>query len=435
MSLKSGPLEFFKKVTANHLIMKKILWLCNVLFSDEAITDTGSWLQPMAVALQQTGKVQIYNISQGNVSEVTECDYRGIRQWIIPSRKTKNHGQDPSVKTCEEIRNIEREIKPDIVHLWGTEDIWASVYRKGYLQSPALIDIQGLLSLCAEYYYGGLTFSEIIRCVHLKEILMPWRTLFGKKNVFKNRGKIEIENLKRFQHISVQSEWVRNIVSFINPDAHLYQTKIMLRDAFSEASPWQYQKADTQPVVFTLCSGAISYKGIHVLLKAIHVLKKKYPSIRLKIAGNMKIGNRLLDGYSIFLKKLIKKLDLEDHVSYLGSVDASQIVHFLQECNVCVIPSFIESYCLAFVEAMIVGVPTVVSFTGAMPELAEHQKSALFYNSLDHRTCAAHIDLLIQNKELAELLSSNGRENRLKQNDKNMVVNTQLNIYQSILNK
>ena len=61
----------------------------------------------------------------------------------------------------------------------------------------------------------------------------------------------------------------------------------------------------------------------------------------------------------------------------------------LLNCNVCVMPSFIETYCLAFAEAMMVGVPVVVSFAGAMPELAEHNKEAMFYNPLDHITCAA----------------------------------------------
>ena len=51
---------------------------------------------------------------------------------------------------------------------------------------------------------------------------------------------------------------------------------------------------------------------------------------------------------------------------------------------------FIETYCLSFAEAMIVGVPTVTSFTGAMPELARHGEESLFYNSIDYQTCATY---------------------------------------------
>jgi len=412
--------------------MKKILWLCNTLFSDTAITETGGWLQPLAVALQQSGQVQIGNITFGHVTEVTRCNYNGIRQWIIPFRKEKYYGQMPSTQTCRDIENIEKLFQPDLVHIWGTENIWASVYQQGYVNSPALIDIQGLLFAIADYYYGGLTFTEIIKTIRLKEILMPWRTLFHKKKVFKKRGEVEIECLKSFKNISVQSEWVRHHVLNINPDASCYSTKIMLREAFYGAEVWQYKKSDS-PIIFSSCSGAVSYKGLHVLLKALAILKRKYPAIKLNIAGTVNIGNKLLDGYSIFLKKLIKQMGLENNVCYLGALNANEIVDRLLNSNVCVIPSFVETYCLAFAESMIVGTPTVVSYAGALPEFAVHNESAMYYNSSDYTMCATHIDQLIQDPEFAALLSGNARKSRLKENNIQSVLDTQLRIYQSIL--
>lgn len=96
---------------------------------------------------------------------------------------------------------------------------------------------------------------------------------------------------------------------------------------------------------------------------------------------------------------------MQENVIYLGSLDENQIITHLQEANACVIPSFIETYCLAFAESMIVGTPTIASFAGAMPELAENGKEALFYNSVDYYTCAALIDKVLQNRGLAEKLS------------------------------
>ena len=143
----------------------------------------------------------------------------------------------------------------------------------------------------------------------------------------------------------------------------------------------------------------------------------------------------LLDGYSIYIKKLIKNLGLESNVHYLGPIDDTQIIKELQLCSVCVIPSFIETYCLAFAEAMIIGTPTIASYAGAMPELAEHKKEALFYNSIDYYTAASYIDILIQNKNLAEFLSSNSRERRMRENNPQSVINQQLDIYNKIIQK
>lgn len=69
-----------------------------------------------------------------------------------------------------------------------------------------------------------------------------------------------------------------------------------------------------------------------------------------------------------------------------------------------------------------------------MPELAKHGEDALFYNSIDYPLAASYIDTLINNQELSERLSNNGRLKRLSENNQELVLQTQLNIYQSILN-
>lgn len=412
----------------------KILWLCNVAFTTERIKTTASWLQPMAEALQQSGKVQIINITQGSVNNVQQSDFCGINQYILPKHKTKKWNQVASIKTCQEIAEIEAREQPDLVHIWGTERIWASVYEQGYIQTKTIIDIQGILFTCYPYYYGGLTFKEITKCIHLKELIMPWRTLSQKKKVFRKRSETEIRCLKKFEQISYQSEWVKNHIRIVNPTAQYHATKIMLRQEFYTATPWKYKENLGSPKIFTIASSAITYKGIHIALKAIALLKNQYPDIKFYIAGNMNLGNRLLDGYAIFLHQLIRYLKLETNVDYLGNIDSKTIIRYLQQSNVCVIPSFVETYCLAFAEAMLIGTPTVVSYAGAMPELANHQQEALFYNSLDYTTCSAYIDMLINNKALAEKLSARGRARRLKENDPTEVVQTQIGIYKSVLN-
>lgn len=413
--------------------MKKILWLCNIAFSDIKIKTTASWLQPLAELLQASGEVQLYNITLGNTTKVEQTNYKGIHLWIIPNNQCYNHGQEATAKVYNLISDIEQQISPDLVHIWGTESIWADAYRKGYIKSKALLDIQGLLALCYHFYNGGLSTRNILQSIHLKEIIMPWRNLFEKKRIFKKRAKIETQNIKSFSFISYQSKYVRNYISYINPQAKTYSTKIMLRDSFYNAKPWTFKKTDS-PIIFTTASGAIPYKGIHILFKSIQIIKKKYPKIQLRIAGQMKIGNLLIDGYSIYLEKLIQKYDLNQNIVLLGPLDETNIVKELQNCNVCVIPSFVETYCLAFAESLIIGVPTIATFVGAMPELATHNKECLFYNPLDFYMCAYYIDLLLTDKDLAEQISSNARKKRLLENDKKEVIINQLNIYENIIN-
>lgn len=408
----------------------KVLWLSNSAFVSEKTKATGSWVQPMAEQLALS--IDMVNVTDGMVEKPISNNFNNIKQWIIPT-KTSHFNQVASAETCSIVRDIIDVEKPDLVHIWGTEKFWASIYRKGYIDVPTILDIQGLLAPYTEYYYGGLSIKEIFQSIHLKEIIMPSRTLFHKKEVFRKRGMSETVNIKSFKHISYQSQWVKNYISFVNPSATLYPTKIMLRKAFVESQKWAFHNVGDSPVIFSTCSAAVTYKGMHIVIKAIALLKSKYPKIKLKLAGNITVGNKLLDGYSVFLNKLIKKYGLQENVIYLGSLDENQIIAHLQEANACVIPSFIETYCLAFAESMIVGTPTIASFAGAMPELAENGKEALFYNSVDYYTCAAYIDKVLQDKRLAEKLSENGRVRRMKENDIDIVVKTQLDIYNEVL--
>lgn len=411
----------------------KVLWLCSAHFSDVPIKKNGTWYQPLAESLSAKG-VNLINVSQGNVKSIKKSMFRSIVQYTIPTYKPHRHGNVPDRRSCEIVARLVETEKPDLIHVWGTESIWAYMKLRGVFgEVPALLDIQGILSSSSYYYYGGLSFTEILKCIHLKEILMPWRTLFFKKREFKLRGENEIKSIESFDYISYQSEWVKNQISFINSHAKLFFTRIALRNIFYESPKWEYHCDIEHPIVFSICSEATSYKGIHVLLKAVNLLKQKYPNIELRIAGVMYIGNLLKDGYSIYLGKLIRKLDLMDNVTLVGPIDDAQIVNEELNADVCVIPSFIETYCLSLAEAMMLGCPTVVSYTGALPFTSNPNSESLFYNSVDYAQCAANIERLFIDKEKALLLSRNSIEHR-SENKKIEVVETQINIYKHIIN-
>lgn len=412
--------------------MKKVLWLCNIKFSQDGLRQTGGWLQPLAEAVVKTEKIQIGVVAIGDSSNIVENNCGEIHQWLIPRRKTK-YSQIVSKKTCHDVAQIINSWNPDLVHIWGTESFWAYINYSGYIKCKSLIDIQGLLFDYTDFFYGQLTFTEILKCIHLKEIIMPWRTLFYKRFIFKKRGLLERKFLSSFDYISTQSQWVRDHLKFNYPDARFFETKIMLRSSFYEAEKWRFKEDKKNPIVFTTCSAAVSYKGVHVAIKAIAFLKKKYPNIKLHIAGNVNVGNKLIDGYSLFLQSKIKEYGMEDNIKYLGSISDLEIIRQLQECSVCIIPSFIETYCLALAESMIVGVPTVISYTGAMPEQAINEQEALFYNSLDYISAAANIDKLICDKELAERISIACRLRKIRDNNPKSVLQTQINIYNEIL--
>lgn len=409
----------------------KVLWFCNVGFSKSKSIASGSWLFSMSESLINSGEVELFNITQGDVTEVTRQNYKSINQWIVPRGKLTKNGL-PNKNIILGIQGIVEQIKPDIIHIWGTENYWGLLYSRGFINGNVLLEIQGFKFACAKYFYSGLSFWDIVKCFRLKEFLRPSGSLVGLKLGFEKWGKFEKEMLLKCQNVSTQSHWVRTYVRNINKNAKLFETQIALRSEFLEAPKWDLNSCNSYQVFASTSSTSISYKGIHILLDAITVLKPRFPKIKLCIAGSFAKGIKM-DGYSRFLHEKIKKNGIIDNINWLGSLDAQAIILHLQKANVVVVPSFVESYCLALDEALTLGVPTVVSFSGAMPELAEHRKTALFYPSGDVEMCANAIEQFFIDKNLAVKISDNAYNNKINKDNKNIAL-TQLKIYKSIFN-
>lgn len=381
----------------------RILWISNIELTGE-LKGSGSWIFAMANALVNTGAIQLYNITQGKVKYATRQDFQSITQWLVPFESLKSNGL-PCSKTILEIQRIVDDIKPEIIHIWGTENYWGLLTARGYIKGNIILEIQGLKFAIANYFYSGLTLRDIIKCFGLKEFLKPSVSLIGINYSFKKWGKFEKEMLTSHRIISTQSNWVRAYVKEVNPLAQIFNTSILLRTEFVETEKWNVEKCVPYQV-FTSASSDLSYKGLHVLLDAIAILKKRYARIRLCIAGSTKSGLREA-GYSKWIKKKIKQLGINENISWIGPLDARNLILQMHKANVVVVPSFVESYCLALDEALTVGVPTVASFAGAMPELAIHEKTALFFPPGDIAMCANAIEKFFANKEFSKIVSQN----------------------------
>jgi len=416
--------------------MKTILWLCNRPLEETQDRRDGTWFTAMARALVESGKIRIAIVSQAKVKGITRRDFGDINQWVVPYESLDRNGL-PSGRTVDGIKQVANKINPDLIHVWGTENYWGLLTARGLLKAPSILEIQGLKYLCADVYYGGLSLIELIRHMGPLEILRPGSSLIFGKLRFKRWGKLEKEMILLHKNISTQSDWVRMHIKSLHPDCVLFETGIMLRKEFYSAKPWSPQgSCDLDaPSVFASSSGAVAYKGLHVLMKAIAILKKKYPRIVLNIAGDiMKEGIRK-NCYTRWLRAESIKLGMLDNIHFLGPLDANGIIQQFYRSAVVVIPSFIETYSLALAEAMFLGVPAVVSNAGAMPELASDNKSALFFPIGDASACALQIERILSGQDLAEGLSQNAREVGLSRNNRRSVLKRQMEIYNDIFSK
>lgn len=414
--------------------MKTILWFCSRPLESAPDRRDGTWFTAMARALHRSGKVKLVTISQAKVEGVTRSDWEGIVQWILPYAPIKGDGL-PSRQTLATIRAIADEVKSDLIHVWGTENYWGLLTARGMLTAPAILEIQGLKYVCAKVYDGGLTFSERVRCIGPLELLRPSRSLFAGRRRFEQWGTYEHEMLQKHRFISTQSEWVRAHIRADNPDCRVLHTGMILRSEFLEATPWTLP-ADGRiaaPVIFASSSGPFAYKGIHTLIRAISMLRTKYPGLTLNVAGDIMAKGIRRSGYARWLKSEAYRLGIAEHIKWLGPLDAWGIVTNLHRASAVVVPSFVETYSLALAEAMLVGVPVVASYVGAMPELAKDGESALFFPPGDEISCASQLDRILIDPSLSSHLSTNARRMGLKRNEPDATMRRQLDIYDTVL--
>ncbi|MCI5147696.1 MAG: glycosyltransferase family 1 protein [Candidatus Electrothrix sp. AR3] len=95
--------------------------------------------------------------------------------------------------------------------------------------------------------------------------------------------------------------------------------------------------------------------------------------------------------------------------------------------------SFIESYSVALIEALTLGVPSVVSYVGGLPQMATDKESALFFSSGDHAMCAYQVEKILTDEILANKLSQQACK-VMSCNTLDVVSEQLLDIYQYLFN-
>lgn len=408
----------------------RIIWLSNKVQSDRDRGGTGSWLDAMAQGLIQSGEVELGNIAQGGVAKVTRQDCGEICQWIVPSvAKPRRRGGLPKGRFITEIVKAVEDFSPDLVQVWGTEGFWGLLTARELIRQTAILEIQGLKGAIARVFYGGLNFREQLACIGLKEILRQ-STIFQGRKQFQDWGIREEEIISGHRFIITQSAWLEAQVKAINSRCQLFHNEFPLMEEFHMAEPWQ-----PQAVAVILCSASYpsAFKGLHVAIRTVAILKNRFPNIQLRIAGvNQKHGIRQ-DGYVAWLNREAKRLGVETNLFWLGHIPTIDLVCELQKCSVFILPTFVEGYCLALAEAMMLGVPTVVSFTGGTSFLAKDENSALFFPAGDEAMGAYQLERLLTDRFLAKRLSCRAREVALVRNDRERIIKRQLEIYRQVI--
>lgn len=154
-------------------------------------------------------------------------------------------------------------------------------------------------------------------------------------------------------------------------------------------------------------------KGLRILVKAIARVKNKFnEEMKLIVIGGDVSGIMHSDEESREkkrLKRLIKKLNLEDDVIFLGPVKRERLPYFYSLADICVVPSLYESFGLVAVEAMSCGTPVIASKVGGLAHTVRDGYSGLHFLSGRSDHLAKAILKLITDSEKMDEIGINAR--------------------------
>ena len=138
-----------------------------------------------------------------------------------------------------------------------------------------------------------------------------------------------------------------------------------------------------------------SLKGVELLVHTAAQLDTCEP-VRVLVVGDDNGQDRELDR----LRDLAETLQVEDSFQFVGRVAQEELPVYYSAADVCVVPSFYESFGLAALESMACGTPVVASRVGGLSTVIQHGSTGYLKSWRCPEAFANSLEMLISSKSL-----------------------------------
>lgn len=412
----------------------KVMWLTNTMpavFSrviGRPVSVFQGWVPSLAAAVRiHAPEIRLTIGCDGPNGAKSTVD--GVDYFSIDCRRIR----------AEDLRRLVADIKPDLVHFHGSENIFPSFPRETWCGTPVVMSLQGVINGYYPHYMGDLLPGE------LKPYLGIVRRLGVGGGVARHAdgwriGMAETERraFRNVSHVLGRTWWDRAWTGYLNPAATYHEVGELMRPEFHEVR--RVPEAVVRHRIY--CSAALGQplKGGQWLLRAVAALRRKYPDVRLRIANGewcrrpTGLWRSLRQPqYARYIWHLIEDLRIEDCVDLLPALSAVEVAEELRMAEVFCLPSLVENSPNSLGEAMLAGVPSVVTDVGGMTSMLKHAEEGLVVPSGDPAVLAAAIAELFDDPLRARQMGMAARARALATYSPARVVKQLLAAYESAI--
>ena len=415
----------------------QILWLVKTTLPQAAAACglagasdvSGSWLTGQLAALQAHPALHLTVLCVGKAEAAGRAD--GVDYRIVTGTAA--------------FAPLLQQLRPDLVHIWGTEYDAAAAMAEAAKAAglPVLFSIQGVMRDCAAHLCDGVpaAYRRSGALWHTLDRIVPGELLDTMQASFDALAAKEAALLAQARYVTGRTAFDRSACAALAPAARYFACNETLRPLFYTGTPWHAREFGAAPVLF-LPQGNYPLKNLHTLIQALPAVLQVYPCARLHVAGWAPLDKGPLlrpvtDGlfpYKAYCRKLAQRLGVAEHIRYLGPLDAESMRQAYLDADVFVLPSTCENSPNSLGEAMLLGLPCVVSHAGGIPDMLTHEREGLIYgNATDAGALANHILQVLQSPDGGAALGQAARARALHTHDPRANALTLWKIYADIL--
>lgn len=323
---------------------------------------------------------------------VTELTKEGVDIRVVPVKFPFHR--------LWQIRQIVKEIDPDIIHAHGTK---AATY---FLPARLFAKVAFLYTVHGWSFHRGqnklvhtlrIMLEQLVSRLVTKTICVSYANLHEGKKLFSLRRSFVIQNGASLGKLR----------------GHLQCQKIKRAD---------FGLADDDFVVIYLAR--LTYqKDPLTLLRAFEDIKRDCPKARLFVVGDGELKPEML--------AFVQQHGLQDQLVFTGA--RNDVGAVLNMADAYVLPSLWEGLSLAMMEAMSVGLPCICSDLEANRELITHGQNGLVFPVGNHQILARQLRKLYHDPALRTRLGREAKEIVHQHFTFDRVVATHTSLYLNIL--
>lgn len=405
----------------------KVLWICNIMLPAVArhlnlpSSNKEGWLTGLASVIQERSDENDIELAVAfPVTFDPQSGPGGCRGEALLSGKSLKyygfyedtvHPQNYDDQLEERLKKIMEDFRPDVVHCFGTEfGHTLAASRVCPDKDKLLIGIQGLCSVYAGAYMANLPV-KVIRSVTFRDLLKKDSMLKQQKK-YVIRGQREIEAIRNAGNITGRTHWDAFYSNYWNESAEYFVMNETLRPDFYHD---QWNPENGNPHRIFVSQGDYPLKGLHYLLLALPIIRSKYPDVTVHVAGNSLVNYHTLkdkikiSAYGKYLRSILKKYQLQDIVTFLGSLTAEQMKAQYLEAGVFLCCSSMENSPNSLGEAMLLGVPCVSANVGGIASIFRDGEDGILFQGFAKKQTFMdydHIDYAREEKELEGIVQN-----------------------------